>query len=293
MSLDIAADPLPNPSSATPSVTDGPPADRRSSWIVRLVLSLGRLVGLVLRTLTSPIRFYFSLRRSMTVASVSVLLAVFMTLNVIWGFPWSGMLGACLAMLGVGFGINRLVQPSLTPSVSLPRSAVAGQPFSVDVRLVNRRIFPALNLRVGWQKEGLRDVYGGASNEHWDASEPVSVELLRSGGQMQWHGAMRYDRRGVHDLPPFHVVSTFPFHLFYCRKTVDCETRIAITPAPLGRDDELASRVLRAAVGEWAKQLVTGAPVEYVGNREYQEGVPVRRWDFASWARLGLSHINI
>ncbi len=26
---------------------------------------------------------------------------------------------------------------------------------------------------------------------------------------------------------------------------------------------------------------------DYVGSREYQIGMPVRRWDFASWARLG------
>ena len=27
--------------------------------------------------------------------------------------------------------------------------------------------------------------------------------------------------------------------------------------------------------------------LEYVGSREYRPGMPVRRWDFASWARLG------
>ena len=26
---------------------------------------------------------------------------------------------------------------------------------------------------------------------------------------------------------------------------------------------------------------------EYIGNREYQEGMPVRRWDYSSWARTG------
>jgi uncharacterized protein (DUF58 family) len=151
----------------------------------------------------------------------------------------------------------------------------------------NPRLVPALNLRVGWHREGVRDIYSRRSGDRWDASPPVSIRLLRSGETMHWHGAMRFDRRGVYPLPPFQITSTFPFHLFYCRKAVDTRTQIAVTPAPLRPDDDPISRVALAAIGDWAKQLVSGAAVEYIGNREYQEGVPVRRWDFASWARLG------
>ncbi|QEF97439.1 hypothetical protein Mal15_14790 [Stieleria maiorica] len=223
----------------------------------------------------------------MTVASVSVLLAAFMTLNVIWGFPWNGMMGACMALLVVGLAINRIMCPRLKLSIALPRSAVAGQPFSVNVHLTNVRKLPALNLRVGWHREGVRDIYPKRNAMSWDASEPVSLDLLRSGDQMQWHGAMRFHARGIHDLPDFQVASTFPFHLFYCRKGVSTETQIAITPAPASDDDDPTSRAMLAAIGDWSQKLVAGAPVEYVGNREYEVGVPVRRWDFASWARLG------
>jgi uncharacterized protein (DUF58 family) len=223
----------------------------------------------------------------MTVASVSVLLASFMTLNVIWGFPWSGMMGGCFALLVVGFTISRVMRPILKLSVSLPRSAVAGHPFSVNVRLTNSRNVPAMNLRIGWHREGVRDIFHRDTQRQWDASPSVSVDLLRGSEQMQWHGAMRFDRRGIHALPPFQVASTYPFHLFHYRKPVGTHTKIAITPAPLGVDDDPATRIMLTAVGDWAKQLVAGAPVEYIGNREYQEGVAVRRWDFASWARLG------
>lgn len=245
------------------------------------------LIRRVLRILTFPIRGYLSLRRSMTVASVMVMLGAFMTLNVIWGFPWSGMMGACLAVLAVGFTISRVMTPRLKLSVSLPRSAIAGHPFSVNVRLLNSRYMPALNLRVGWHREGLRDIYDRKMDYEWDASPPVSVDLLRGGEQMQWHGAMQIRSRGVHELPPFQVVSDFPFHLFHNRKAIETSTKIAVTPAPASPEDDPTTRAMLSQVGDWAKQLVVGAPVEYVGNREYQEGVPVRRWDFASWARLG------
>lgn len=257
--------------------------DRRSAWLRGLAYTW----WLIARVVTAPFRAYLSLRRSMTVASISILLAAFMTLNVIWGFPWSGMMGGCFAMLVVGWTINRIMGPRLKLSVSLPRSAVAGHPFSINVRLANARYVPALNLRVGWHREGVRDIYPQSAQQGWDASPPVDVDILRSGDQMQWHGSMRFDKRGIHDLPPFQVASTFPFHLFHNRRTVETQTKIAITPAPARGDDDPTTRLMIASIGEWAKQLVKGAPVEYVGNREYQVGVPVRRWDFASWARLG------
>jgi uncharacterized protein (DUF58 family) len=236
---------------------------------------------------TAPLRGYLSLRRSMTHASVIAMLVAVMSLNVIWGFPWSGMMGGSVAMLLVGFALNRLFSPRLKLSVSLPRSAIAGHPFLVNVRLTNRGALPAMNLRVGWHREGLRELHSKTRVEEWDASPPVAVGLVRSGDQMLWHGAMRFDRRGIHPLPPFQVASAFPFHLFQCRRQVDTETSIAITPAPLNGDDDPVARVMLAAIGDWAKQLIAGAPVEYIGNREYQVGMPVRRWDFASWARLG------
>ncbi|QDV46172.1 hypothetical protein Enr13x_60810 [Stieleria neptunia] len=290
MSVEVSVDPSAAPSQQRGGQNLGS-RERGNRFGVAVGWNWRRVAGRVLqglaRLLTAPIRAYLSLRRSMTVASVSVLLALFMTLNVIWGFPWNGMMGAAVGLLAVGFAINRIMCPRLKLSVSLPRSAVAGHPFSVNVRLTNARMLPALNLRVGWHREGVRDIYPRRSVTAWDASPSVSLDLLRSGDQMQWHGAMRFDGRGLHELPDFQVASTFPFYLFHCRRAMATDTQIAITPAPACDDDDSTTRALLAAIGDWAHQLVAGAPVEYVGNREYEVGVPVRRWDFASWARLG------
>ena len=164
---------------------------------------------------------------------------------------------------------------------------VAGVPFSVNVRLSNSGFFPAVDLRVGWHREGIQDIRRSGESVAWDASPPVGVGVLRSHAVMHWHGSMQYFQRGVHELPPFYVSTLFPFHLFRNQKPFATEAKIAITPQPAHPDDDAATRMVLSSIGEWAGQLVAGAPVEYVGNREYQVGIPVRRWDFASWARLG------
>ena len=262
-----------------------PRQDRRRTWLG--IQNVRKLLPILGRTLLAPFRFYLSVRRSMTTASVALLLSALLSCNVIWGFPWSGLLGGCVALLLVGFALNRLLQPRMNLSVSLPRSATAGHPFSVNVNLSNTRFTPALNLRVGFHREVIRDVFSHRPAPEWEASPPVSISVLRSGDQMQWHGTMRFDRRGIHSLPHFLVISSFPFHLFRIQKAIDTETQIAITPTPASTHDDASTRMLLTTIGDWAQQLVAGAPVEYIGNREYQDGVAVRKWDFASWARLG------
>lgn len=241
----------------------------------------------VLWILILPLKIYLSVRRSMTAASIVAMLGVVLTLNIIWGFPWSGMMGGCVAILTAGWLINRLLQPKLSMHVALPRFAVAGQPFSVGVNLTNERYFPAMDLRLGWHREGVRDVYHPGNLKDWDASPPVSVSLVRSGDQARWQGAMRFDTRGIHTIPPFQVATTFPFHLFHCRRDLPTDAQIAITPRPLLVEEDPTARMMLSVIGDWTHHLVAGAPVEYVGNREYQVGMPVRKWDFASWARLG------
>ena len=89
------------------------------------------------------------------------------------------------------------------------------------------------------------------------------------------------------DFRRFRSRRRFRFFFFNDRLGIDPETEIAITPAPIASDDDPMARMMLSVIGDWTKKLVVGAPVEYIGNREYQEGMQVRKWDFASWARLG------
>ncbi|MCG8648681.1 MAG: DUF58 domain-containing protein, partial [Pirellulales bacterium] len=60
-----------------------------------------------------PLWMFLSVRRSMTAASVSALLIGIITLNIVWGYPWTGMFSASLSMLTIGWIVNRLMHPRL------------------------------------------------------------------------------------------------------------------------------------------------------------------------------------
>lgn len=62
---------------------------------------------------------------------------------------------------------------------------------------------------------------------------------------------------------------------------------MVITPRRLDWDSEMAWQVIHASLRGLAVGLSQGDHQHYVGSLEYRAGMPVRRWDFASWARLG------
>ncbi|QDT58630.1 hypothetical protein SV7mr_11230 [Stieleria bergensis] len=263
------------------------PVDRQPFAPRWMILPLRFLVRWVVWIITLPIRSYLVLRRALTSSSVVALLAIFAGLNVIWGFPWVGILGACLSIMVVGYALSLLFAPRFKVGVSLPRSARVGVPFSVGVLLTNRFALPAFSLRLGFHNEGVREIVTAADDGLWDASESLSANMVQAGDQVRWNGMLCYSRRGVFQLPRFRVTSSFPFFLFHLRKQYDLQTQIAITPAPLQRDQRAVDDAVMEAIGSWAQRLTNGVQLEYLGSREYQDGVAVRRWDFASWARLG------
>jgi len=100
------------------------------------------------------------------------------------------------------------------------------------------------------------------------------------------------ERRGVYACPRPEAVSTFPWALFRfrqrrlpngCPSTELCVyprfqplAQLPVDLASLGWQDPCRSIASRC-----------GDSTEIWGNREYQPGMVVRQWDFASWARLG------
>ena len=85
-----------------------------------------RLIRTVYSAVTAPLRAFQAVRQAMTPASVSVLLFGIVTLNIIWGFPWTGLFSACVGMFVAGCMIHFITLPSLNSSYSLPSSAPKG-----------------------------------------------------------------------------------------------------------------------------------------------------------------------
>ena len=253
--------------------------------MVYVVRQIGRLLWL-------PMRVFLSIRRSMTPASVTLLLVGIVTLNIVWGYPWTGMFSACVSMLFVGWLINRLMRPQLKLDFSLPNSAPAQQSFQVQTHAKNARRVPSMEISVAFvdptdRPRSWRWWRKPPANEYSVEQENRAVSMLRPSEVFDQRSSLTFSKRGIQDLPDLLVTSSFPFHLFRSAKRYNSETQIAITPRPLtGEEDTVAAGLLNT-LGGWSHRLLSGDALDYTGSREYEVGMPVRRWDFVSWARLG------
>jgi uncharacterized protein (DUF58 family) len=227
----------------------------------------------------------------MTAASVSLLLIGIVTMNIVWGYPWVGMFSACGSLFFVGFAINRMMCPNLRIDFSLPNSSPAGQPFSLVTHVQNRRSVPAMDLEISFaQSQNIRRENHRLSDTGsgcWSRTVPQSLSLIRPGERRNLNASLVNAARGIHALPDIVVTSMFPFHLFRSSRRFPADAYIAITPRPITGDEDALSRGMLDTLGGWSHRLLSGDALDYTGSREYEVGMPVRRWDFASWARLG------
>ena len=116
------------------TATNGVPAARNHRFI--------RLIRRLFQIVTAPVRAFQAVRHAMTPASVSLLLLGIVTLNIIWGFPWTGMFSACVGMFVAGCLIHFGTRPLLACSFSLPSSSPAGQSFPVTIHANTSREHP-------------------------------------------------------------------------------------------------------------------------------------------------------
>ncbi len=234
----------------------------------------------------SPLTFFLAVRRSMTAASITLLLVMIVSLNIIWGYPWTGIFSATLTMIVGGFTLNWLARPRLAIDFSLPTSSPVGQPFLVTLHLRNESQIPAMDLSVQFFKTPYRRRPSVPPRFQSDDRRGL-IDLVRPRSRCDTSLSTTGGQRGIQVIPDVCVESTFPFYLFRRRVTVASSTTIAITPQLIHADDDATVRRLLDAIGGWSNRLIGGNALDYTGSREYQVGMPVRRWDFASWARLG------
>lgn len=214
----------------------------------------------------NPIVWLLDLRQSLTAASVILVLIGIVSMNIIWNYPWLGTLSACVAMLLVGRILNYFSLPQLQAIANVPRHVPVDEPLGIPIRLVNVGRWPGMELTIERSSQ---------SRFLAPAAETSVLQLVK------------FSRRGNRALPAVLVETYFPFHLFRSRRWIDPATTITATPRRLLSEVDRHWQNLEAMLKGIASRAAQGDQIHYVGNREYREGVPVRRWDFASWARLG------
>lgn len=235
--------------------------------------------------LTGPIRLFLTLRSSMTAASVTLLLVGIVSANIIWGYPWIGVFSACSSLFLVGFVVNRWSLPKLEADFVLPRLAVAGTPFQATAILTNQSRIPAMELQVAL--EGTDRNRKANSSRFETLKIDGSIDTIFPAQHQELRVTLLCKTRGLHPLPQISVTTWFPFYLFNHTRSVETDESIAVTPRLLeSKDDSIAGGLLDS-LGNWTRKLLSGDTMDYTGSREYEPGMPVRRWDFSSWARLG------
>lgn len=242
--------------------------------------SRGVLLGLGL-----PFAMIRAVRRVLTPASTTLVWVGIITLNIIWGYPWTGMFAACASMFILGFVANRVFRPKLKVDVVTPASSQVGQDFSAVAHVQNVGWLPAIDssLQLTDRRTGSRRM----ATVPFANSSMSSLPQVMPSDRTKVGFTLTPRFRGVHRLPDVVCESLFPFHLFRSTHRVSIDSTIVIVPRLLRGDEDDQAHQLMAKVGAWTQNMMAGDSSEYTGSREYQLGMTVRRWDFASWARVG------
>ena len=172
---------------------------------------------------------------------------------------------------------NLLYLPKLHVKGDLPGRVTAGDLITAEIELTNQSWRPAYDLMlwfIGLQK----------SIQFESAFSAIPRLAPRQSGTLPLE--LRPMRRGVYKLPYLRPHSTFPFNLMRSGSTQFPLKPLIVLPqfhvlqsvdVPVG---------LRYQPGGVALSSNVGESPEYIGNRDYVPGEPVRHLDFRSWARL-------
>jgi len=172
---------------------------------------------------------------------------------------------------------NLLYRPKLYVKGDLPGRVTAGELITTEIQLTNESWRPAYDLMlwlIGLQKSIQLE------------SAFTAIPRLAPGQTVVLPLELRPMRRGVYKLPSLRPHSTFPFNLMRSGSTQFPLKPLIVMPqfhilqsidVPVG---------LRYQPGGVALSSNVGESPEYIGNRDYVPGEPVRHLDFRSWARL-------
>lgn len=175
--------------------------------------------------------------------------------------------------------MNLSVRTKLKVIGQLPRRVTAGDQLRTELTITNlskwRPTYDVmlwlLDMPAQWRFE----------------SADVAIPRLGPGETGSIPVIFRALSRGLYELPELRPHTTFPFNLMRSGSTRHPLGSVTVVPSfhpiqhldvPVGTRYQPGGIALSSNVGE--------SP-EYIGNREYVPGEPIRRLDFRSWARLG------
>ena len=228
--------------------------------------------------LKKPLRSYVPANPFTTTGRVLAVGCLFLLLTV-FELSLAQILCFAVALVVVSLVFGFLFRPRLKVSCQLPTLPFAGQEFPLVLKVANTRGLDAFDLKMDFHERprGFQLLDG-----------LPRIEGLPANGAVELAVRCRATLRGMHRLPSIRVTSLFPLGTFRFFQIVGLGKQLEVAPEPLTSNGSIANTSENQMLDESAYNLSSRESIlEYIGSREYQVGMNVRRWDFASWARLG------
>lgn len=183
-----------------------------------------------------------------------------------------------VGLLVVAWICGIIMSPRVTIQGRFPDKTTAGNLVTGQFQVTNRSRWPIYDIAVGvfHLPPSLRQT-----------QRDVPLSTLPSKGTTTLPVTLHAYRRGFYELPDVQAYTLFPFGIFRSGKARKPLSPLLVLPSyhpvagidvPVGHRYQPGGIALTSNIGE--------SP-EYIGNREYVSGEPIRRLDFRSWARLG------
>ncbi|MFW6170325.1 MAG: DUF58 domain-containing protein [Planctomycetota bacterium] len=226
-------------------------------------------------------RVYIWWRDQLTIVGKMIFLVM------IGSLPTFADSGAVLAIVFIASSMVLLVaaatsflfRPRLSVRASCPSNWMCGESRVVPVRITNRSRCPAYQLQLDMlPTPGVWEVTDGGT----------FITVLKPGETITVPVRVKARRRGQFQLPELLAKTSFPLNVRIRCKAFAVRREALILPFYRElRSFDLLRFVPNLVQGRDVALQSVGVRGEYVGSREYQPGLPVRKWDYASWARLG------
>lgn len=175
--------------------------------------------------------------------------------------------------------LGRVFRPRLDVELRSPLFATVDQPFMATAHITNLSDQAALDIIAHIPTKPTADAT-------WLPTKDLEALTIDGNATVPRPIPVTPFKRGLHRLPAAEVLTVFPLNLIRRPVTRTEGNEVVVLPKVLPvtiTQHESVSQML----GLEQRLLATaGGGFDYLGSREYVEG-PVRRWDYASWARLG------